>query len=295
MIRSLFSWPVALCLLLLVTSFWCGLYEPTWKFLFLVSAGLLGIMLVYVLLRRPSHERNWEDSWLRLPRAEIDGDRITIRDFRDFKWRTANDYDAVWCDRRFHFSKLEGLNLIVHPFGNSSLLAHVFLAFDFGEEGRLLVSPEARREKGEIYGVVKGAMRQFELIYLLGSEEDFLMDRCVVREGRVFDFPVRATPGFRESLLRDLLATTNRIFEKPEFYNSIRRNCMTVLVDHIDALRPQEPAVGMRLGTIFPAKAGKLLHGYGFMDTGLDYASAEKVFRIDVDWRNRVHGEPDSK
>ena len=63
------------------------------------------------------------------------------------------------------------------------------------------------------------------------------------------------------------------------FYRTLRDNCTTTLVEHID--RHYQQKIGLRMETIFPAKAGELLHELGRMDTNLSYIEAYEASRID--------------
>jgi hypothetical protein len=204
--------------------------------------------------------------------AVIDG-------FRNFRWHSSRSCDPVWEKRSFDLGKLESLDLVVEPFKDSDFLAHTMLRFGFKDDGYLIVSVEARREKNETYNLVAGAFRQFEMIYLFGSEDDLSVLRAVHRGARLYIYPVKAERQFIVELFKGLASSADQLHLKPVFYRSIRDNCTTTLVKHFE--RQQGKKIGLRLETLFPAMTGKLLYRMGFMDTDLSYDEARVHFRVD--------------
>lgn len=203
---------------------------------------------------------------------------MTVVNFRDFK-RSVDAVDPVFITEVFDLSRLNQLDLIVEPFKDSDYLAHTMLRFGFSDNKSLIVSVEARREEHETYSLFKGFFRQFELIYLFGSEADLLRLRAVFRKTRIYQYPIKADPKFMADLLKDLAQSANDLHQTPRFYRSIRDNCTTTLVKHFDRLGPQK--IGLRKETILPAMTGKLLYQTGYMDTNLTYEQAKEYFRID--------------
>src|SRR5262245_66599043 len=51
-------------------------------------------------LRRPSNERDWQPDVARLATAEIRGEQVTVRNVRNFRYRSATDFDERWEERR---------------------------------------------------------------------------------------------------------------------------------------------------------------------------------------------------
>ena len=122
-------------------------------------------------------------------------------------------------------------------------------------------------------------MRQFELIYIFGDEKDLLTLRALVRGSALHLYPIQAEPEFIAALFKDLAMSANALHDEPKFYRTLRDNCTTTLVEHID--RQYQEKIGIRMETIFPAKAGELLHELGRMDTNLSYQQAYEASRID--------------
>lgn len=223
--------------------------------------------------------RLWAVEFSRLPKIAISGQEIIIENFRDFKWQNARAFEPVFTKEIFDLSKLDRLDLIVEPFKDSDYLAHTMLRFGFLDHKRLIVSVEARREAHETYSLPAGFFRQFELIYVFGSEEDLLRLRAIGRKTRLYQYPIKADQQFMADLLKDLARSANSLEAAPKFYRSILDNCTTTLVKHFDRLGPEK--IGLRKETILPAMTGKLLYQLGYMDTDLSYEQAKEHFRID--------------
>ena len=240
--------------------------------------GFLG-MIICLWNITPSNNRNWATEFSVLPRVRISDQEVIIEGFRNLRWRGPHEFDPVWETRSFDLRRLESLDLVVEPFKDSDFMAHTMLRFGFGQNEYLIVSVEARREGPEKYSLVAGALRQFELIYLFGSESDLLTVRAVQRGARLYVFPVKAERKFIVDLFRSLASSANALHSEPKFYRSIRDNCTTTLVKHFDRQQPEH--IGLRYETLFPALTGKLMYQMGYMDTTYSYEEAKEYFRVD--------------
>jgi len=72
---------------------------------------VLILLLLALLIRRhfalsPSNERSWVNDNRRLAKAEFDGETVTIRNVRDFKWRTTRDFDERWVDVKVNLNEV---------------------------------------------------------------------------------------------------------------------------------------------------------------------------------------------
>lgn len=231
------------------------------------------------LLQTPSHDREWIPSIARLPQTRIDGDILTVGNLRDFNWRSTTDFDERWIQESYDLRRLTGLEAIVVPFGDSELAAHVMLSFGFDDGRHLAISVESRPEQGESYSLIGGATRQLELIYLFGTERDLLGLRILHRGDRVYSFPLRTGADFARGLLLELCESANRLRDKPKFYATLRHNCTTTLLRHVNKVRNERIAFQKEI--LFPAQLGKLLHSLERLDTRLDWPEAKMAFRVD--------------
>lgn len=274
------QWPVILSIGLFLGMVACLYFFRSQRLLTVLSLTLFLAMMGVVGSLAPSNDRAWIVAHSVLPEFEQTGRHITIRQFRNFTWRDpARPEEIHWEERTYDLEKLHRLDLVVEPFQDSDFLAHVMLRFHFRDQGNVIVSVEARQEKGETYGLIPGAFRQFELIYIFGSERDLMDLRAVHRGTRLYAFPVKADGRFIRDLFRDLAAAAQALHTRPQFYRSIRDNCTTTLVKHIDRHYPRP--IGLRYETLFPALTGRLLYEWGYMDTDLTYNRAKEEFRVD--------------
>ena len=247
-----------------------------------IAAGVLLLGVVIMVWRAsltPSHDRVWSPEVARLPEVSIAGDHVSIADVRAFGW---DDVGGIaqqrWVDRTYALSELRGLDMILQPLPGSTLMGHTMLSFDFGESGRLVLSIEARKERGETYGAIKGGLNQFELIYLFSEEADTLVSRA--RQGfELYSFPVLIDPLDLRAFFLSLCTTANNLRERPRFYQILHDNCTTAWLAHADHLA-NGPA-GVQPDTVLTGRIGRLLHRRGMIDTELGYDDACAHFRID--------------
>ena len=63
-------------------------------------AILFLILICWLIVRhirlRPSNDRSWVNDNEKMATAEFQGDEVTIRNVRDFNWRSTRDYDEKW-------------------------------------------------------------------------------------------------------------------------------------------------------------------------------------------------------
>jgi hypothetical protein len=60
----------------------------------------------------PSDDRNWREEAAVKPRVEIDGDRILIRNVRNFDFRSRDDFTAIYEDREVSLAHLIGVDFL---------------------------------------------------------------------------------------------------------------------------------------------------------------------------------------
>ena len=239
---------------------------------------LLLISVVLLIFIKPKRYSNWDVSCKKPPIVRISerGDLVTINNVRHFKWEGVNDYQPSWVKKNYYLDKLDSLDLIVEPLGDSRLFAHTMLSFGFGPEQRVVISVEARKEKGESYSLVSGLYKQFELLYQISSERDALTLRVARGQSKLYMYPVKATPEFIKNLFLDMVSKAGSLVDKPAFYHSLRANCTTELFKHIKENFEGDISYGK--GVLFPSKSGQVLHEMGWMDTELEYEDARKKF-----------------
>jgi hypothetical protein len=142
-----------------------GWVRPFSKGLAFFGALFLAVLIWWLSLE-PSNEREWLPDVARLPAAEIDGDRVVVRNVRNFVYRSEFDYDERWEERTYDLSKLKGVDVFLIYWG-SPWIAHTIMSWVFEDQPPLAISIETRKEVGEEYSAVRGFFRQFEIYYVV--------------------------------------------------------------------------------------------------------------------------------
>ena len=279
MLRYFFDLSEKLCLFIFFAGLMVWLLYKSVSIVKTAPLLLFAILLVYLSTIQARNDRDWLEEVSRLPSIQITNNHITIGNFRDFTWQGIDKSNLNWEMRTYDLNKLEQLYLYVVPFHGSNYMAHTMLGFEFQDQGTVIVSVETRKEKGEDYSLIAGALRQLELVYVFGSEKDLLTLRAVHRGTAIHLYPIKAETDFIVNLFKDLAQSANSMHVQPQFYRTLRDNCTTTLVKHID--RHYQQKIGLRIETIFPAKAGELLYKLDRMDSQLPYAEAYEASRVE--------------
>lgn len=232
-------------------------------------AGVLGVawFLAPVVTERARGDREWVPEQAVQATVAFAGDTVTVRGVRDTRWRSPNEGEVRWSDRTYDLASLNRGWFVVEPLSNWDGMAHTLYSFQFGDEF-LVLSVEARREVGESYGVVAGARRQFELIYVLATEQDVLGLRAVHRGHPIYLYPIASTPEQVQAVFRDVAARANALAERPEFYHSLFSTCTTNVVDHVNAIVPgRVPRWSPRV--LMPGYSDGLAYDLGLVDTSV--------------------------
>lgn len=203
--------------------------------------GVSVAVLIWWLFIPASNDRDWDPNWGRLPSAKIEGDRVTIRNIRNFDYRTTDDFTVRYHDRTYDLAKLETIDFVKSHWDGIRDVAHTMLSFGFHNAKDswdfVTVSVETRREKGEPQTAIRGLFKQYELIYILGDERDLLRLRTNFRKEDVYVYPTTSPPGDVRIVFLDILKRINEIHAHAAWYNTISHNCTTSLVPHLEKIR----------------------------------------------------------
>ncbi len=243
----------------------------------------------------PSLNRLWRPDLAILPFADFDGNRITIQNVRNCRYRTEEDYDVRHYDLEFDLNDVQSVDFVIVPFTNAPLLAHTMLSFGLRDGRHFIVSVEARLEQGEAYSVSGGSDNEFELLYLVGDERDLIPLRTEVRAVDVYLYHGRATPDQVQNLLVDMLVRVNKLAREPEFYDTLSNNCTNNLVRHINKLRPG--AIPNDLRVYLPGNSDQLAYELGLLDIDGTFEVAKltsrvnaavRLYKDDPDFSNKI-------
>jgi hypothetical protein len=223
------------------------------------------VVLVGWLSIKPSNDRNWQPDVAETAWAEINGNQVIIHNLRNCEYRTEFDYSPHWETRTVDLSNLRGIDLFITYWG-SPWIAHPIVSFDFGDQGRIALSIETRKEIGKTYSAVRGFFRYYELIYTISDERDVVRLRTNFRHGEdVFLFHTRATPEQSRIIFLDYLARANRMREHPEWYNALTNNCTTNIAPYVADARNTKPQFDYRI--LLNGKADEMMYERGDLVT----------------------------
>jgi Domain of unknown function (DUF4105) len=199
-------------------------------------AGFL-IVLVCWLSLQPSNNRPWQPDNSQMPWAEIDGDRVTIHNFRNCYYRRVNDFTCEWLTKTVFLSQLRGIDVFVDYWG-SRWIAHPIVSFQFGNKDAdyVAASIEARYQVGQGYSPVRSFFRQFTILYVLANERDLVRLRTNYRSGEdVYLYHMVASPEWSRLLFLQYLQQANRLRDHPRWFNAATDNCTTNIFAQMSA------------------------------------------------------------
>ncbi|MDB4886758.1 MAG: putative rane protein [Gemmatimonadetes bacterium] len=230
-------------------------------------------------LRHPRADRAWIEPHARMPAVRLEGHLARVSDVRDFHFAGAGRYTPAYHDRVYDLDKLVSAAFVLTPFSASWRgPAHSFVTFGFADSQFVSISVEARRERGEEYGLVGGLLNRYELIYVVGDERDVIGQRASYGADPVYLYPIRAPRERIRQVFVEMLRRAEALREHPEFYNTLTNNCTSNVIAHVNHVTPHRIPGG--LATILPGYTDEVALRLGLIDTELDLAGARTRFRI---------------
>jgi hypothetical protein len=200
----------------------------------LIYAVAYAIFLGWSSSISASNDKNWAADVAHGVTGTIDGDQLSVRNLRNFGWRTEADYTEHWEQRTYDLSILRSLDLfLVYWMGPS--IAHTIMSFGFGDGRYLDFSIELRRTQNDQYSAIAGFFKTHELIYI-GADERDLMTLRKLRHEQIQLYRLRTPPGRARSLLAEYIEQANDLAAHPKFYNTLTTNCTTTIFDMMQAV-----------------------------------------------------------
>lgn len=197
-----------------------------------IALALPLLLLLLLTLQTPSHEGPWNASHARLPDVQQHGESVQIQGLRDFRYHVDGRIaDARYLEQSFDLAALERVWLGISHFGKNGL-AHTFLSFEFADGQYLAVSVEARQRPEQSYHPLRGMLRQYHKIIVLGTEQDIVGLRSHIRGERVLLYPLQLDAVQRRHVLQGILADVTELAQQPGFYHTLIDNCTTSLLRH---------------------------------------------------------------
>ncbi|HWZ80994.1 MAG TPA: DUF4105 domain-containing protein [Terriglobales bacterium] len=205
------------------------------------------IVIMWWLSIKPSNDLDWELDKTATAYADINGDQVTIHNFRFCDYRTEGDYTCQWQTRSYNLQHLRGADLFITWWG-SPWIAHPIVSFDFGDEGHVAMSIETRNRAGQVYSAIRGFFRQYALTYIASDERDVIRLRTNYRQHEeVYLFRTAATPALARKVFLDYFARANSLHVHPEWYNALTNNCTTNIAGSVADARQASTTLDWRI------------------------------------------------
>jgi hypothetical protein len=199
--------------------------------------GVLGFAIAFALLLfwwqriPPTNQRLWEDDVARMTTGQIDGNKVTLQNVRNFEWRSDSDYTQRWETRSYDLQRLNSVDMIMSYWAGPAI-AHMLMSFGFDDGQQVVFSVEVRRLKTSDFSELGGFFKEFELSILAADERDVVRVRTNVRGEDDYLYRIRMPLTAMRSLFLGYIGEANSLIDKPRFYNTITANC-TTLVYHM--------------------------------------------------------------
>lgn len=197
----------------------------------LVFIFVFAALLVWWVRLAPSNEGEWADDVARMTSGTVDGSRVTLRNVRNFDWRSKTDYTQRWETRSYDLDRLRSVDMVMSYWGLPGI-AHMLISFGFDDGARVVFSVEIRRQTFQDFSEIGGFFKEFELSVIAADERDVIRVRTNVRGEDDYLYQLRMPLSAMRELFLAYVGEANRLLDEPRFYNTITANC-TTLVYHM--------------------------------------------------------------
>ena len=179
----------------------------------------------------PSNDLPWADDVSRISSGTISGNLVTLRNVRNFEWRTDRDYTQRWETRVYDLTELNSVDMVI-SYWSGWAIAHMLVSFGFDDGEHVAFSVEVRRLKNSAYSEIGGFFKNYGLSIIAADERDVIRVRTNVRGEDDYLYRIRMPHSAMRSLFLEYVEQASQLVDQPRFYNTITVNC-TTLVYHM--------------------------------------------------------------
>jgi uncharacterized protein DUF4105 len=244
------------------------------------------LVLLWWLSLRPSNQGLWQPDESETAWAEINGDTVTIHNYRDCRYRTESEYTCEWLTKTVKLSDLRGIDISLIHWGLPKI-AHLIVSFHFVDatqhDDYVAVSVEMRKRADQSYSAIRGFFRQFNLVYIFADERDLIRLRSNFRQGEEVDlYRTTADAAYARDLFVRYLLRANQLHQKAEWYNAVTRNCTTDVFAMMRSIGPLPSGISrFDPRVLFSGEADEMLYERGLLaGNSLPFAQLREQSRI---------------
>ena len=225
------------------------------------------VLLILVSLREPSLSRTWDEDVSILAGVEISNDEaVTFTQVRDWNYAINSILSREYFDASFDPKDIVAMWMYEQQLDTAGLIAHTFLVFEFNESyerGRYLgLSVETRREQGEEYSIIGGALRSFEITHIWATEKDLVTRRVQYLDYPLTRYKLEIPAEYRSQIFSKFAKETQSLASVPRWYNTASNNCTSSLIKYVNESKPG--AIPFHYSYALTGKVDEYLEQLGF-------------------------------
>jgi len=213
-----------------------------------------------------------------LPYATINYPLINIFNIRNFKYFSEFKYEQRFYNKSFDLKKIKKVYYVAVPFSSIRGVAHTLLSFEFEGNDFLAISIEIRKKEKDEYSPIKGLFKQYEIMYVVGDENDLIKQRSNYRKNSVYMYPLKLEKNQVKELFLDMIKKVNLLNDSPEFYNTLTNACAINIAKHANKVLNKK--IPFHINMLMPEYSDKLIYELGLIDTDLNFNKAREHFLV---------------